>query len=178
MDHGVAGIAEEESASFLNRPLKSIQGGGGMKPLELEDKDSMLPPEGRAPGLRHRKSVHDDEQLRAGGNGPTSFIQGLVQGVLRQNIGSQFTVRNMGLLCSIAVVLLLALLILNGQTDGDYDGVRTAAPHTNSFGGKNNPGVEHHHSHDGVVAGSHFQRPPLITEEDLPKSKKTTVVES
>ena len=164
MDSGLA--QDEESDSFLNRPS-----GFKLHPLELEGhKDFMLPPEGRAPGMRHRKNVTDNDS--ANGSSSTGFIQGFVQGILRQNLGGQFTFRNMFLLCVIAGILLVALIVLNDSTEKDFDGIKTPAPHTNSFGGKNNPGLEQH-----GVSGN-FQRPPMIMDEDLPESNVGQAVQS
>eukprot|EP00977_Amphora_coffeiformis_P010039 scaffold2353_cov167-Amphora_coffeaeformis.AAC.30 len=164
MDNGLK--PDEESASFLNRPS-----GFKLQPLELEGhKDYMLPADGRAPGMRHRKSVADNGSNNAGSS--ASFIDGFVQGVLRQNLGGQFTFRNMFILCVIAGLLFVALIVLNDSTEGDFDGVKTAAPHTNSFGGKNNPGLEQHGT------SGNFQRPPMIMDEDLPESNVGQAVQS
>lgn len=153
MDNGLEHDAEE-TESFLTPPSA-----GRIKPLEIIEGDAVrFPADGRAPGLRHRKGTSANAQ-----NGSTSFLKGFVQGIMRENIGHTFTFRNMFLLCCIAGVLLVALIVLKDQTDGDFDGIRTPAPHTNSFGGVNNPGVQHGSS-------GHFQRPPMITDEDLPKS--------
>lgn len=164
MDSGLAASEEAEAASFLNRPSSAKN---KIQPLELEDdQDSMLPPEGRAPGLRHRKAVSEN-----GSRSSASFLQGFVQGMLRQNIGSQFTFRNMFLLFVIAGLLFVAVVVLNDSTEHDFDGVKEASPHTSSFGGKNNPGIEH-------GSTGKYQRPPMIHDEDLPKSNVGQAVQS
>lgn len=157
------GIAEDEAASFLNRG-----NGDGRHILALEvDGSAVKDPMGdRAPGLRQRKSGLDTSP----GGGPGGFMSSLVQGLLRQNIGSQFTFRNMLILTSSATVLFLFLLVFNAQVEGESDGIREKAPHTNSFGGDYNPGIDDNKGN--------FQRPPMVTDEDLPVSNVGAAVRS